>query len=270
MRRRLRLAWVFCFAGLWLSLVVPFQLIALLLAKAGWIAPAGIIPVVFHRILLKIIGVRLHRKGRLTKERPLLIVSNHVSWLDIVVLGALRPLSFVAKADMIDWPFFGQLAKMQRTVFIQRDRRRTAGEQADNIASRMTAREIMVLFPEGTTSDGNGLLPFKTPLFEAAKLALKESPVETAAVQPCAVRYSHLHGLAIGRAERPHVAWPGEIELGESLLDVAAAGALDVTIHIGDPIELTEQSNRKMVAAKAVDALRQLLSQPLDLRRSNG
>ncbi len=270
MRRSLRLAWVFGLAGLWLLIAVPFQLVALLLVRLGWVVPAGIIPVIFHRVLLKIIGVRLHREGRLAKTRPLLIVSNHVSWLDIAVLGALRPLSFVAKADMLDWPFFGKLAKMQRTVFVQRDKRRTAGEQANTIADRMTAREIMVLFPEGTTSDGNGLLPFKTPLFEAAKLALKESPVETASVQPCAICYSHLHGLAIGRAERPHIAWPGEIGLGESLLDIAAEGALDVTVEIGEPIELAEDSNRKIIAAQAADALRQMLSMSLDSRQTNG
>jgi len=261
-RRRLRLAWVFGLVGLWLLVTVPIQIVLLLLAKTGWIAPAGFMPVIFHRGLLKILGVRLLRDKRLTKTRPLLIVANHVSWLDIVVLGSIRPLSFVAKSDMEDWPLFGTLAKLQRTVFIQREDRRTTGEQANMIAERMTAREIMVLFPEGTTSDGNSLLPFKTPLFEAAKLALKESPVETAWVQPCAIRYSHVHGLAIGRAERPHVAWPGEIGLGESLLDIAAEGALDVTFHIGEPIELNETSNRKHIAAQAIDALRDMLAKP--------
>jgi len=249
--------------------MVPLQLLALLIAKTGWRTPAGIIPVIFHRGALKILGVRIHRDGRLTEKRPLLIVANHVSWLDIVVLGTIRPLSFVAKSDMEDWPFFGTLAKLQRTVFIRREERRTAGQQANMIAERMTAREIVVLFPEGTTTDGNALSPFKTPLFEAAKLALKESPVETAAVQPCAIQYSHLHGLTIGRADRTHVAWPGEIGLGESLLDIAAAGALDVTVHVGEPIELTEQSNRKKVALQAVDALREMLRPNLDSPQSN-
>ncbi|MGI9357715.1 MAG: lysophospholipid acyltransferase family protein [Rhizobiaceae bacterium] len=262
MRRKLRLIWVFALAGLWLLLTVPLQLLLLLLAKTGWVAPAGFVPVIFHRGLLIILGIRLHRNRRLSNIRPLLIVANHVSWLDIVVLGSIRPLSFVAKSDMEDWPVFGTLAKLQRTVFIRREDKRRAGEQANMIAERMTAREIMVLFPEGTTTDGNGLQPFKTPLFEAAKLALKESPVETAAVQPCAIRYSHIHGLAIGRAERPHVAWPGETGLGESLLNIAAEGALDVTIHVGERIELNETSNRKQIAARAIDSLRDMLAKP--------
>ncbi|MDD9909024.1 MAG: lysophospholipid acyltransferase family protein [Ahrensia sp.] len=259
MRRRLRLIWVFALAGLWLLLLLPVQLIAHGLLKLGWRAPVTVVPVIFHRGLLKIMGVRLRRTGPLDARRPLLIVSNHVSWLDIVVLSALRPLSFVAKADMRDWPFFGLLARLQRTVFVRREERRSAGQQADMIAERMAAREVMVLFPEGTTSDGNVLLPFKTPLFEAAKRAIIRAQVGGAVVQPCAIDYSQLHGLSIGRAERPHIAWPGEIGLEESLINVVATGALDVTVHIGASIELSEQSNRKIIASEAAAALREML-----------
>lgn len=239
--------------------LLPFQLLGLLLARLGWTGLAGLVPVLFHRSVLFIVGIRLTLHGKLEKKRPLLLVANHLSWLDIVVLGAIAPLSFVAKSEMASWPVFGTLAKLQRTVFVKREERRNSHQQANEVADRMTAREVMVLFPEGTTSDGNQLLPFKTPLFEAAKIALARSPVETAAVQPAAIDYTHLHGLPLGRAGRPHVAWPGELGLGESLLPVIRKGALDVTVHLGETITLTDTSNRKIVAQNAASAIRSML-----------
>lgn len=263
MNTKFRFGLVVCLTAIILVFLIPLQLIALLLAKLGWTGPAGLIPVFFHRLLLKMFGIRLIRKGKLSRDRPLLLVSNHVSWLDIIVMGAVEPLSFVAKSEMRGWPLFGSLACLQRTVFIQREARRQSGHQANEIADRMTSREIMVLFPEGTTTDGNQLAPFKTTLFEAAKIALARSPVETAAVQPVAIAYTHIHGLPIGRSDRPHVAWPGEIGLGESLFPLVGEGALDVTVLVGDPITLTEASNRKVIAKNAADALRSMLDSSL-------
>ena len=256
---RLRIGFVFCAIVIVLSVLLPIHLIGLVLAKFGWTWLAGTMPVIFHRCVLSIIGVRFHIEGKLSDKRPLLLVSNHLSWLDIVVLGATGPLSFVAKSEMAGWPVLGLLAKLQRTVFIKRELRSTSGQQANDIADRMSAHEVMVLFPEGTTTDGNQLAQFKTPLFEAAKIALAQSPVETATVQPVAIEYTRLHGLPIGRDRRPHVAWPGEIGLGESLFPLIREGALDVCIHFGSPIELSETSNRKIIASEAVKAIRSML-----------
>ncbi len=256
---KLRVALIFVSVMLSLAVLMPLQILVLLLEKIGIGGLAGFIPVLFHRLVLRLIGIRLHQKGRLSGERPLLIVANHVSWLDIVVVGAIAPLSFVAKAEMASWPLFGLLAKLHRTIFVKRERRRETSKQANDIANRMTAHEIIVLFPEGTTTDGNRLAPFKTPLFEAAKIALIASPVETAKVQPVAIEYSRLNGLPIGRSERPHVAWPGEIGLGESLIPLVREGALDVTLYIGEPILMEETSNRKIIAAQAASSIRDML-----------
>ena len=242
-----------------LLLLLPFQLAALLLVKIGYNAPAACLPVVFHRLFLFLFDIRLDLVGAFPKDRPLLIVANHVTWLDIVVLGSIAPLSFAAKSEMKSWPVFGSLAKLQRTVFINRSRRSKAGQQVDDIANRMEERQIIVLFPEGTTTDGNQLAPFKTPLFEAAKIALNNSPVDTALVQPVSICYTKLHGLPIGRADRPHVAWPGEIGLGESFFPVLQQGALDVRVQLGVPIVLTEQSNRKIIARESVASIRSML-----------
>lgn len=252
--------YVVCFlASAAMLFFVPAQIVALWVAKLGWKRPSEVIPVLAHRSLLRIFNFRLTLQGEISKDRPLLLVVNHVSWLDIIVLGAVGPLCFVAKSEMLGWPIFGHVAKLQRTVFIKRENRRNSADQAREIALRMAAREVMVLFPEGTTTDGNHLAAFKTALFEAAKIALARSPVDTAQVQPAAIEYTHLHGLRLGRAERPHVAWPGEIGLGESFVPLIRAGALDVTIHFGNPITLDDKSHRKMIARDAADSIRSML-----------
>ena len=255
----LRFAWALLVAIVMLLLLLPLQLLALLVERLGWSVPAQHVPVLFHRTLLALGGVRLKLDGKIDPNRPLLLVANHLSWLDIVVFGAVGPVSFVAKAEMKGWPIFGSLARLQRTVFVKREERRNSHQQANEIAERLTAREIMVLFPEGTTTDGNMMAPFKTSLFEAAKIALKQSPVETALVQPASINYTHLHGLPICRAERPHVSWPGEIGLGESLIPIFQQGALDVTITLGEPILLDEATHRKTVARDALESIRSML-----------
>lgn len=235
--------------------LTPLQLLGIYL-----IPPlARIIPVFFHRCILKLFGVKLHIEGNLEKGRPLLIAANHLSWLDIVVMSAVAPVSFVAKIEMAKWPLFGQLAWLQRTIFVQRQERRKSAEQASEIANRMAKRETMVLFPEATTTDGLRLIPFKTALFEAVKLALIESKVEEAYVQPVAICYTHLHGLRLGLADMPHVAWPGEVGIGEHLLPLVGKGALDVTVRIGPSIVFTKDSHRKVVAATAQNTIRELI-----------
>ncbi|EFL88373.1 1-acyl-sn-glycerol-3-phosphate acyltransferase [Ahrensia sp. R2A130] len=256
---QLRLVLALTLAVIWLLLLLPFHLVALLLLKFGLRFPAGRMPVLFHKGLLFLFGVRCHVSNKMPKDRPLLLVSNHVSWLDIVVLGSIAPLSFVAKSDMKSWPVFGQLAQLQRTVFVERGDRRGSAIQAGDIAERMVLNEVMVLFPEGTTTDHNRIEPFKTSLFEAAKLALKESEVDHATVQPVAIHYTHLHGLPLTRAERPHVSWPGEIGIGESILPLVRVGALDVHVKLGEPVVFDASTHRKRVAATTREAIEAML-----------
>ncbi|MEL6750749.1 MAG: lysophospholipid acyltransferase family protein [Pseudomonadota bacterium] len=239
-----------------LVVMLPFHLLALA-TGSDW---AARIPVTFHRILLWLLGIRVRIEGTVTRDRPLLLVSNHVSLLDIPVLSTIAPLSFIAKSEIREWPVIGLFARMQQTVFIERGERRKAGQQARVIAARLAARGIMVLFPEGTTGDANALLPFKTPLFEAAKLALAESDLDHAHVQAVAIQFHSLHGVPLCRAERPHVAWPGEVGLVESLLPVVLRGGLDVTVHCAPATQLTEASNRKVVAAQSRATIRNLLA----------
>ncbi|MEX6508856.1 lysophospholipid acyltransferase family protein [Jiella sp. M17.18] len=237
----------------------PLQHVAI---ARGW-PIARKLPHLWHRVACRVIGIRVHVEGTPSPHRPLLIAANHQSWADITVLGKVMPLSFIAKAEVRDWPAFGLLAKLQRTVFVEREARGRTGEQANMIAERLSAGDAMVLFAEGTTSDGNEVLPFKTALFGAAQMALKASEAEAVMVQPVAVTYTHAHGLPLGRFFRPLAAWPGDVELAPHLLAFLKEGAVDATVAFGEPVLFSGASNRKAVARESEESVRRMLAHGL-------
>ncbi len=205
-------------------------------------------PILFHRIVRRLLGFRIHLHGEMAEGRPLLLAANHTSWTDIVILGSLREMAFIAKAEVANWPLFGMLAKLQRTVFIEREKRGKTHQQASVIATRLAAGDAMVLFAEGTTSDGNRVLPFKTSLFGAAQVAIRETDVDTVTVQPVAIAYTRVHGMPMGRVHRPIVAWPGDVPLGPSLVGLLKEGAVDVDVWFGEPVVIDGKSDRKALA----------------------
>lgn len=221
------------------------------------------LPRLWHRVACPLAGLKVIVHGSPAAVRPLLLVANHQSWADIMALGSVMELSFIAKSEVRDWPGFGLLARLQRTVFVERDDRRRTGEQAGAIADRLSAGDAMVLFAEGTTSDGNAVLPFKTALFGAAQAALKRSQAREVAVQPVSVAYTRANGLPLGRFSRPLAAWPGDVELKDHLLRFVREGAVDVEIRFGLPIAFTEASDRKAVASRSEAAVRRLLARSL-------
>ena len=148
---------------MWTLSLMPIQWAGLALG-CRWVET---LPAFYHRWCCRILGFRVRLIGKPTAERPALFAANHVSYTDITILGSLIPGSFIAKAEVAKWPFFGWLAKLQRTVFVDRQIRSTA-IQRDAISERLVAGDALILFPEGTSGDGNRPLPFKTALFAAA------------------------------------------------------------------------------------------------------
>lgn len=241
------------------ALMLPVQALAI---RMNW-ALARYLPMIWHRVACPLAGLRVIVHGKPSAYRPMLVVANHQSWADIMALGYVMPLSFIAKSEVRSWPAFGLLARLQRTVFVERDDRRRTGEQAGAIADRLTAGDAMVLFAEGTTSDGNEVLPFKTALFGAAQAALKRSGASEVAIQPVSIAYVRAHGLPLGRYHRPLAAWPGDVELGAHLIRFLSEGAIDVEISFGAPIAFTETSDRKAVAKRAEREVRRLMGESL-------
>jgi 1-acyl-sn-glycerol-3-phosphate acyltransferase len=169
-----------------------------LLARALGVQPVvRWMPVVYHRVVCVILGIRVRVHGRRSDLIPTLYVCNHVSYLDIEVLGGLIPGSFVAKAEVATWPFFRTLAKAQRTIFIERRSGKTS-KSRDEMMSRLNTGDNLMLFPEGTSSDGTRVLPFRSALFGVAQLRRNDKPIT---VQAVAISYTRLDGIPLGLAD---------------------------------------------------------------------
>lgn len=217
-----------------------------------WFFPdtARVFPHHYHRLLCRLFGIRLTVVGNLPPPGPCLVISNHVSWLDIVILSAVMPLSFVAKREVSRWPFFGTLARLQRTVFVDRERRHTTGKTADGIEARLSQGETIVLFGEGTSHDGASVLPFKSSLFSAAT-------APHIAIVPITLAYRTCWGLPMGRRERPAFAWYGDMNLMSHLLNFMGEGPLGVTVVIHEALSVETGLNRKTAAEACEKAVRQ-------------
>ncbi|CAO4132364.1 lysophospholipid acyltransferase family protein [Methylorubrum extorquens] len=228
----------------------------------GWVAAR--IAMLFHRLFLRLFSVRVTQSGTPPQPgEPALVLSNHVSWLDIVALGSLRPLSFVAKSEIAGWPLIGLLAKLQRTVFIERSKRRATARVNATVGQRLADGDLIVLFAEGTTGDGLRLLPFRSSLVGAARTALTAETGGLARIrlQPLALGYPRRNGLPVTRAERPEIAWYGDMELPPHLALFASRGPIDVHVNWGAPIAFEAATDRKVATLQAEAAVRQGLRQ---------
>lgn len=226
---------------IWAGFIAPLQLAALGLRLKA----AHQIPRLFHRGVLWIFGISVEIDGDMRQARPTLFVGNHISYLDIFVLGAVIEGSFVAKADVAGWPVAGFFAKLQRTIFIQRERRTNASEQRDMLQRRLEEGVNVILFPEGTSFDGARVLPFKSALFSAAEREVDGAPVT---VQPMSLAYISMAGLPVTRAQRPAVAWYGDMGLLPHIWTFLKANRTHAVIKFHAPISIEGAGNRRLLA----------------------
>jgi 1-acyl-sn-glycerol-3-phosphate acyltransferase len=233
--------------------LLPAQLVAIRLGPRH----GALIPQLFHRLVCRGLGVRttLHGSPPAVGQGAL-IVANHVSWLDISVLGAMRPLAFVAKSEVATWPVIGLFAKLQRTVFIDRMRRSATAAAASEMGRRLQDGQAVVLFAEGTTGDGTRILPLRSSLLGAAHEALRGDDEAEVTIYPLCISYTGFHGLRGGRMERAALAWYGDTELAPHLQAMFAAGAIDVELAWGEPIRMGRQLSRKEATRQAEIAIR--------------
>ena len=198
-------------------------------------------PVSYHRLICRVLGLRLVRRGAISAHRPTLFVANHASYLDIEIMGAAIEGSFVSKAEVSRWLVFGWLAKLQRTIFVERADRAGAARQRDEIRHRLDEGDNLVLFPEGTSGDGIHLLPFKSTLFAAAV-------DERVVVQPVSMVYRLLDGIPLGRFYRPFVAWYGDMTMPPHLWKMLGLGQLTVVMTFHEPVRLKDFGSRKLLS----------------------
>lgn len=243
--------------------LMPVQALLLRVGARGDRPPWRHFPNWYHRRLCRLLGVRLHIEGRIEPGTPTLILANHVSWLDIPVLSAMAPVSFVAKSEVGTWPMVRTLARLQRTIFVDRTRRMTVGQTASEIERRLAIGDAVVLFAEGTSNDGNQVLPFRSALIAAAGIDARrgtrssgdenadQRPARAVEVRTLAIAYTHRNGLPLDRFARPEIAWYGDMELGGHVWTLLKRGALDVSITIGPPVPLEAFADRKALARQA-------------------
>ena len=224
----------------WTAALLPVQI-----ALVGLNLPMSKrLPMIWHRGVCRLLAFRIEQYGDIARKGSTLFVCNHNSYLDISILGAMLPASFVAKAEVRTWPLFGLLARLQRTVFIQRRVSHTAVHR-DEMVQRLKMGDNLILFPEGTSSDGNRVLPFKSAFFGVAEKDINGKPP---LVQPVSVSYVRLDGIPIGRGYRPYFAWYGDMELASHLWNVFGLGQTTEAVEFHKPISITDFASRKELA----------------------
>ena len=208
----------------------------------------------FHGVLCKLFGLNLIVIGKPIQGRGVLMVANHTSYFDILILSGIARISFVAKSEVAGWPLFGTLARLQETVFVERAKRSKIGEVSDRIRERLVEGDALMLFPEGTSNDGNQVLPFKSALMGSVETEIGKdangNPIHVP-VQPVSLAYIGLHGLPMGRENRPMFAWYGDMELMPHLWEAIKLGPIDVVIEFHQPITVDMTGGRKALAAQA-------------------
>jgi len=240
-------------------IIIGFLVITLLGMPVQWLllklrSPAArTLPWRYHKLVAALFGIHIKVIGRPVTGEGVLMVANHTSWADIVIFSAATPLSFVSKAEVARWPLFGTLARLQRSVFVERHRRSATGETRDVIRERLLDGDTLLLFPEGTSHDGNTVLPFKSALLGAAEARLAGGA--HVKVQPVSTAFTGLHGLPMGRENRPLFAWYGDMEMVPHLWEALLAGPLDVVVQFHQPLSL-DAMDRKTLAACAEEIVR--------------
>lgn len=245
--RRFGPARTFAATGAAAAVLVPLELAMRRVSAKN--RPA--MPWLFHRALARSLGIRVIVRGRQARRGGVLFVANHLSWADIPVLGSRIMAAFVAKSEVAAWGPVGWLSTLSRTVYVDRERRLATGAARNAIAERLAARENVILFPEGTNSDGVAVLPFKSALFAAI-----EGPgSEDFLIQPVTLAYTRLNGLTITRELLPEIAWIGDTELVPHALAFMSLGKVRAEICFHPPVRVVDFADRKALARHCHDVI---------------
>jgi lyso-ornithine lipid O-acyltransferase len=242
----------------WAGILVPPQLLVLLLFPAK----RYFLPQLFHRGLCWLFRVKVVIHGQASTTHPTLFVINHISWLDIPVVGRMLTGSFVAKHEVAKYPVIGWLAKLQQTIFIARTRP-SVRDHKDGMQEHLEAGDNIFLFPEGTSSNGLVLRDFKSPYFALAESHKGDIPL---VVQPVTLAYSHMDNLPMSRGVLKIVAWVGDERLLGHVWDFLQSGKLTAELRFHSPVTIDDYDSRKDMAADCQQKIAEGLSRALTVR----
>lgn len=226
-----------------LAVMAPLQWVA---ALPGDVRFAAWLPAMFHRLACRVMGIVVEVRGTMHSGQTVWI-ANHLSYLDILAIGSVARCSFVAKDDVRGWPVFGRLARLQQTVFISRSPRRAA-DVGMALAAALASGKSLVVFPEGTTSDGLAVLPFKSSLFD---VLVADTAQADFTLQPLTVSVESIDGDAVGVADRDLYAYHGDASLGPHLLRFLGTRGARVRLAFHAPLPKDCATSRKTLARAA-------------------
>lgn len=207
------------------------------------------LPKLFHRGFLRLAGVRRIVHGE-PAQGGALFVANHVSWTDIPLLGSVLGGAFISMAEVAGWPVAGTFARLAGTLFVERERPGRARAQAGEIARHLQEGRKAILFPEGGTSTGETVLPFKTSLFAAAEGAGPDT-----IVQPVSLAYTRRGGRTLDPDKRAELAWVGEAPLVPHAAQMLSRGPVTAELLFHPPVRRGDFADRKVLARHCQEAV---------------
>lgn len=210
-------------------------------------------------VICTIIGLHIRVDGEISNTRPLLLVSNHISYLDIIILGTKTSALFTPKSEMAKWPVISTICRLLNCVFIERTNDKIKESRA-KIHDSLAASEILSLFPEGTTGNGRHILPFKSSLFSIAeeKINTKDGEQELL-IQPAIISYTGIGALPIDSTQWSDIAWYGDMILVPHVWKLLQLGRIDAKLTFLPVVTLSQFGGRKQLAAYCHDVTVEVL-----------
>ena len=222
---------------------------------------------IFYKILfkgiVKIFGIKVKLDGNI-EDKKTLFISNHISYLDIFILGSQIDAVFVAKSEIDNWPIINKICRLGKTIFIERDNVLKIKDQMKLISKEIMSGFNIIIFPEGTSSDGSRVLPFKSSLFGLINTNLKEE----LKIQPISIFYEKLDGIPVEKKFRPFFAWFGNMDLLPHAWQFLGLGISEVKLKLHKTVKPTQFKNRKDLAKychKTISDQISIYSQSMDV-----
>ena len=204
-------------------------------------------PLFFYKVIKNIAGINIDTEGFeriIQKDTGTLYIANHVSWFDILCLGSILNARFIAKKEVASMGIFGFLAKLSNTFFIDNSNKNKIYEYNNFIREKLINGESLILFPEGTTTDGNGIRKFKSSLFECINST--ESLIN---VQPISICYVRKNNLPMGIYSRRFIAWVGETSMVNSMKEFLSSGSITVNLIFHPKVSMNQFGDRKELSS---------------------
>ena len=213
----------------------------------------------FHKCGCIFTGLRVHVIGQPLHGQPTLLLSNHISWTDIIAIGSVADVTFVAKTGVRDTFFVGFMATLQRTLFVDYERRSDTKRTSAEMGQRLARNGAVLLFAEGHRGLGDHVQPFRSALVGACQTAMADGGVKDVAIQPVTIAYTHVQGLSVSRNDRPGISGLNARGLKAIVTGILRSPVKDVTIAFSPPIPLSEGMDRKVVTRLAETQVRRML-----------